>query len=53
MKIGDSVVLVDGNVWGDIPRIGLVLGFESGFVLVFWGADYPCEDEYPEQLVLV
>ena len=53
MKVGDSVVLTNQNAWGDFPRIGLVLGFEYGRVLVFWGTDYGCEPEYPEQLLVV
>ncbi len=36
--------------WG---RVGLVLEFHRDMVLVFWGTDYPCEEEYPEQLQVV
>jgi hypothetical protein len=37
-------------------RIGLILGFDyayGGLVLVFWGTDFPCEEEYREQLVVL
>jgi|TARA_B110000196_G_scaffold239596_1_gene208047 hypothetical protein len=55
MTVGDSVIMRlnrwDGEArWN---RIGLVLGFEMGRVLVFWGADFPCEEEYHEQLVVI
>jgi len=52
MKNGDSVMLtgVGTTQW---IRIGLVLGYSRGMVLVFWGEDFPCEEEYPEQLQVV
>ena len=52
MKVGDSVMLT-GPLAGQWIRIGLVLGYSSGMVLVFWGEDFPCEEEYPEQLQVV
>ena len=54
MKIGDSVMCL-GFGTGDTgwDRIGLVLELHRDMVLVFWGADYPCEEEYPEQLQVV
>jgi len=58
MKVGDTVKL--NQVFDpaslsmvDWDRLGLVLGFNCGLVQVFWGEDFPCEDEYPEQLVVV
>lgn len=56
MKIGDSVMMRLNRWEADRKwdRVGLVLQFASrGMVLVFWGADFPCEEEYPEQLVVV
>lgn len=58
--IGDSVMMRvnrwDGRL-GELagqPRVGLVLGFAlRGMVLVFWGEDFPCEEEYREQLAIV
>jgi hypothetical protein len=54
MKIGDSVMCL-GFGTGDEgwDRIGLVLELHHDMVLVFWGEDYPCEEEYPEQLQVV
>ena len=49
MKIGDTV-MSSVDHW---KRLGLILGFEVGYVLVFWGEDFPCEKEYPEQLQVV
>jgi len=58
-KIGDTVML-RLNRWPGVPgdfenaRVGLVLGFANrGMVLVFWGEDFPCEEEYREQLVVI
>lgn len=50
MRAGDSVVLIAPWGW---DRIGLVLGWSAGMVLVFWGEDFPCESEYSEQLAVV
>ncbi len=50
MKVGDSVILADRGVW---CRIGLVLGFERNMVLVFWGEDFPHEEEYFDQLEVI
>ena len=53
MKVGDSVRLRNNwraTMWW---RVGLVLGFERGYVLVYWGEDFPYEEEYLEQLELV
>jgi hypothetical protein len=60
MKVGDTVRMSNDRsgctMW---HRVGLVLGYsrdmESGYgmVLVFWGEDFPCEEEYPEQLQVV
>ena len=52
MKVGDSVMLTNALVEQWI-RIGLVLGYSRGMVLVFWGEDFPCEEEYPEQIRVV
>ena len=51
MKIGDAVMLIRRCKSWD--RLGLVLGFQGGYVQVFWGEDFPCEDEYPDQLEVV
>ena len=63
MKVGDTVKIE--KEWsaklGHKPgwahfawdRLGLVLGFEYGMVQVFWGEDFPCEDEYLDQLLVV
>ena len=51
MKVGDSVAMTRHSFGWD--RIGLVLGFKRDKVLVFWGEDFPCEEEYPEQLVVM
>ena len=61
MKVGDTVQLAgDRQVFNPSSlsmvswdRTGLVLGFSRGLVQVFWGEDFPCEDEYPDQLVVV
>ncbi|HIE83866.1 MAG TPA: hypothetical protein EYQ00_08490 [Dehalococcoidia bacterium] len=58
MKVGDSVMCLgfgagDGGVDTGWDRIGLVLELHRDMVLVFWGEDYPCEEEYPEQLQVV
>lgn len=51
MKVGDSVMVLDyTDPW---DRIGLVLGFHDSMVLVFWGEEFPCEEEYYEFLVVV
>jgi hypothetical protein len=53
MKVGDSVMMLpigDGPAW---RRVGLVLEFSRHMVLVFWGEDFPCEEEYREQLEVV
>ncbi len=55
LSVGDSVMMRLGR-WDaerKWSRVGLVLGFARGMVLVFWGADFPCEEEYYEQLVVV
>jgi len=53
MKVGDSVV-VCSSMEGRWHRVGLVLGFNrDNMVLVFWGEDFPCEEEYREQLEVV
>ena len=51
MKVGDSVMVHPAV--GGWNRIGLVLGFRACWVLVFWGEDFPYEEEYPEQLMAV
>jgi len=63
VKVGDSVMMVVGSTYptrvGDAyptqwQRIGLVLGYtRDNMVLVFWGEDFPCEEEYREQLEVV
>ena len=58
MKVGDSVVInycPDSDEMSHIAwkRIGLVLGFAGDLVQVFWGEDFPCEEEYPFQLEVV
>jgi len=58
MKIGDSVRMLPlrtSTYLGceDWQRIGLVLGYSRDMVLVFWGEDFPCEEEYREQLEVV
>ena len=53
LSVGDSVMM-RLNRWDadrKWERIGLVLGFARGMVLVFWGEDFPCEEEYCEQLI--
>ena len=54
MKVGDTVRVSPWQQgWPAAPwkRLGLVLGFRpGGYVLVYWGEDFPCEEEYPEQL---
>ena len=54
LKAGDSVMLTKAGTQ-EWTRIGLVLGWDErwNFVLVFWGEDFPCEEEYPEQLQVV
>lgn len=55
MNVGDSVmysnILRQDEGWWD--RCGLVLGFHYGQVLIFWGEDYPAEEEYPDDLEVV
>jgi hypothetical protein len=54
MKVGDQVMCLGfGNGDTGWDRIGLVLELHRDMVLVFWGDDYPCEEEYPEQLQVV
>ncbi len=60
MKVGDTVKLADfgHHELHEAPefgwdRLGLVLGFEHGLVQVFWGEDFPCEDEYHDQLAVL
>jgi len=53
MKVGDQVMCSGGHSVSEWDRIGLVLGWSAGMVLVFWGEDFSCEPEYPEQLVVV
>lgn len=53
MKVGDTVMCVGFGRTGGWGRVGLVLEFHRDMVLVFWGTDYPCEEEYPEQLQVV
>ena len=59
MKVGDSVIMLPlgtstylgCEAW---KRVGLVLGFSrDNMILVFWGEDFPCEEEYREQLEVV
>ncbi len=50
MKVGDTVIEVGKRGWN---RIGLILEFSGGMVLVFWGDDFPCEPEYPEHLEVI
>ena len=50
MKVGDLVRLSDLS-W---QRVGLVVGYtNNNMVLVFWGEDFPHEEEYREQLVVM
>ena len=60
MKVGDTVMI--DRSWGRAmsgwkhiawERLGLVLGFDGDLVQVFWGEDFPCEEEYHDQLVVV
>ena len=53
MKVGDTVRMC--NDWRNPMwhRIGLVLGYSRDMILVFWGEDFPCEEEYREQLEVV
>tara|TARA_Y100000817_G_scaffold91233_1_gene71015 strand:- start:139 stop:318 length:180 start_codon:yes stop_codon:yes gene_type:complete len=59
MKIGDTVIInrtwFPGSGWTHFAweRLGLVLGFDGDLVQIFWGEDFPCEEEYPDQLVVV
>ena len=54
MKVGDSVMMVRIHLPPQWQRIGLVLGYtRDNMVLVFWGEDFPCEEEYREQLEVV
>ena len=59
MKIGDTVIInrtwFSGSGWTHFAweRLGLVLGFDGDLVQIFWGEDFPCEEEYPDQLVVV
>ena len=55
LSIGDAVMLRLGRWDADRKwsRVGLVLGFARGMVVVFWGEDFPCEEENIEQLVAV
>ena len=59
MKIGDTVIIEREwsreSGWKHFAweRLGLVLGFDGDLVQVFWGEDFPCEEEYPDQLVVV
>ena len=54
MKVGDTVRMSNDRsgctMW---HRVGLVLGYSRDMGLVFWGEDFPCEEEYPEQLQVV
>ena len=52
---GDQVMVRKEVGTQEWTRIGLVLGWDErwNFVLVFWGEDFPCEEEYPEQLQVV
>ena len=51
MKIGDSVMIKAPNDgWNNI---GLVLGFRRVFVLVYWGPEFPHEEEYHEDLEVI
>ena len=53
MKAGDTVMLTAAGAPHHWTRVGLVLGWSRGMVLVFWGEDFPCEPEYLEQLKVV
>lgn len=54
MKVGDSVMMVvDSTYPTQWQRIGLVLGYSRNMVLIFWGEDFPCEEEYREQLEVI
>ena len=59
MKVGDSVIMLPLGISVHLgceawKRVGLVLGFNrDNMVLVFWGEDFPCEEEYREQLEVV
>ena len=51
MRVGDTVRMSPNCRPESWRRLGLVLGFKpGGYVLVYWGEDFPCEEEYPEQL---
>lgn len=63
MKVGDTVVMVRDTYnarvsdWLseilDSNWVGLILGFKGGLVEVYWNEEFPCEEEYPEQLAVV
>ncbi len=56
MKVGDSVISIPQGItscWSAWERIGLVLGFDGSMVFVFWGEDFPYEEEYRDQLMVV
>jgi len=59
MKVGDSVMMRMNRWDGDRKwdRIGLILSFDYAYggsmVLVFWGIDFPHEEEYRQQLTVV
>jgi len=55
MKTGDLVRMLplpgEREAW---QRAGLVLGYtRDNTVLVFWGEDFPHEEEYREQLEVI
>ena len=61
MKVGDTVMI--NREWSKKwcirwkhvawERVGLVLGFDGDLAQVFWGEDFPFEEEYPDQLEVV
>jgi hypothetical protein len=54
MKVGDLVRMLPFGAGITWQRIGLVLGCtRDNTVLVFWGEDFPHEEEYREQLEVV
>ena len=54
MKVGDTVIMLPVGIGPAWQRVGLVLGYtRDNMVLVFWGEDFPCEEEYREQLEVV
>jgi len=50
MKVGDLVKSISpqGKLW-----IGLIIGWDTGYPIVFWDASFPEEREYREQLEVI